>query len=78
MNKILLASSFLLLLSGCFDSEEKTYSVSELVEDTELRNEIIAKCDDNPGELALTPNCINAGEAENQASSNNSAMPSIR
>ena len=55
-------------LAGC--KEDKPQEVVQTVEwfkahDTE-RKEMIAKCKNNPGELAASPNCINAQQAQNE------------
>jgi len=76
MKKLIFAAAIPFFLSGCFDNE-KTYTVSELEDNAELRQEILAECRENPGELGLTPNCVNADEAEKKASSSSSVMPSI-
>lgn len=56
----------LTVLSGC--KEEKPVDVVQSVEwytehKTE-RAEVLAKCQNNPGELANTPNCVNASRAD--------------
>ncbi|WP_425644247.1 EexN family lipoprotein [Agrobacterium leguminum] len=53
----------MLLLSAC-SSEEKVYTVDELVADEALLTKIIGECRNNPGELRDTANCRN-GECRN-------------
>ncbi len=57
-----------LLLAICFSGcgEEKTKTVEYYMLDenaVELQTKL-KECGDNPGELGLTPNCINAAKAE--------------
>jgi uncharacterized protein YcfL len=54
----------LLLLVGCSQESERTYTVEEFVADTELLTRMISDCRDNPGELRDTPNCRNAEAAD--------------
>jgi hypothetical protein len=35
------------------------------------RKDVLEKCKNNPGELAMTPNCVNASKADNQVSMGN-------
>lgn len=51
------------VLSACH-STEPTRSVEWFVEHREELKDAIAKCESNPGELAATPNCINAKRAQ--------------
>jgi len=53
----------MLLLSACF-SEEKVYTVDELVADKVLLTKIIGECRNNPGELRDTASCRNAEAAD--------------
>lgn len=56
------------LLAACSEpSRETVVTVSEFLADESLRADQIEKCRDNPGELATTPNCRNAEEAEGKA-----------
>lgn len=57
----------MLLLAGCFEPGEGIRTVSDYLGDAELRAEQLAKCRDNPGALATTPNCRNASEADGKA-----------
>lgn len=68
--KILTAAAIIATLTGCSDSQDnsisksKNYTISELVENETLLNELVVECKNNPGELGETPNCINASAAE--------------
>ncbi|TPN81024.1 hypothetical protein FJ987_18485 [Mesorhizobium sp. CU2] len=57
---ILLAIS---ALAACSEQTERSYTVDELVADEALLSGIVAKCRNNPGELAKTTNCRNAEAA---------------
>lgn len=48
-------------LAGC--GEERIHTVEEYMADAALREAMIARCSNNPGELEKTPNCINARSA---------------
>lgn len=51
------------ILSACH-STESTNSVEWFKENRAALKETLAKCNSNPGKLALTPNCVNAGRAQ--------------
>ena len=51
------------VLSACH-STEPTHSVEWFAENPEALKAAIAKCNGNPGELAATPNCVNAKRAQ--------------
>lgn len=51
------------VLSACH-STEPTHSVEWFVEHRQELKDAIVKCNSNPGELAATPNCINAKRAQ--------------
>jgi hypothetical protein len=54
-----------MVLAGC--NEEETVQTVDWYKAHETeRLSMIKKCDANPGELALSPNCINAKKAGNQ------------
>jgi hypothetical protein len=62
------------LLAGCDD--EKISGPTQTVDwykahDAE-RKDVLAKCNNNPGELAATPNCVNAALADNKMAMGNS------
>lgn len=50
-------------LSACHPTEE-THSVEWFKENRAALKETLARCNGNPGELAATPNCINASRAQ--------------
>jgi predicted Fe-S protein YdhL (DUF1289 family) len=53
------------ILSGCFETNmTETNSVSWYKENDAERKQVLIECNDNPGELEKTPNCINAKQAE--------------
>lgn len=54
-------------LAGCFEAGEGTHTVSDYLGDDALRTAQLAKCRENPGVLAATPNCKNAAEADGKA-----------
>lgn len=56
------------LLAACSEPQSAAViTVSEFLADESLRADHIGKCRGNPGELAQTPNCRNAEEAEGKA-----------
>ena len=61
----LIVVAILSILSGC--GKEKSVEVVQTVDwykaNKAERLEMLAKCKNNPGELAATPNCINASRA---------------
>ena len=59
---VLFATS-LLVSFGCENFGEKVQTVDWYKEHKNERIAVIKKCNENPGELAATPNCINAGRA---------------
>ncbi|CAN7630561.1 MAG: EexN family lipoprotein [Agrobacterium sp.] len=59
----LVSGLMMLLLSAC-SSEERIYTVDELVTDAALLTKIIGECRNNPGELSDTANCRNAEAAD--------------
>lgn len=74
-NKIalLLAASILLALTGCNDEKDEK-PVAEIVQTVDWykahkaeRAEVLARCRNNPGELAAAPNCINASRADSSS-----------
>ena len=51
------------ILSACHPTEP-THSVEWFKENRPALKDALAKCNSNPGELAATPNCINASRAQ--------------
>ena len=56
----------LVALVACSKSE-KAYSVEDFLADEALLVEHVERCRNNPGELAQTPNCVNAAVADGKA-----------
>lgn len=56
-----------LIVSAC-SREEPARTVSWYREHAEDRKAMVARCADDPGRLAKTPNCVNASQAEGQES----------
>jgi|GEM_PF-798263 hypothetical protein len=56
------------LLAGCFHKDKSTEEIVQTVDwykaNTPERAAMRTKCNANPGELAASPNCINANRAE--------------
>jgi hypothetical protein len=67
--RYLIASVLLatLALIGCSEKEIVQTVDWYKAQDTD-RKAMIAKCKANPGELSLTPNCVNAKQADNEKS----------
>ncbi|ATS66089.1 MULTISPECIES: EexN family lipoprotein [Xanthomonas] len=65
MNKYSFIVLLMLLLAGC-DNGQPTRTVAEFKADKELRDSTLAACKNNPGEKSLTPNCINADQADTE------------
>jgi hypothetical protein len=66
---LLVVAGALAMLSGC--EEDKPAEVVQTVDwykahQTE-RDEVLAKCKVNPGELAVTPNCVNASRSDSSS-----------
>jgi predicted homoserine dehydrogenase-like protein len=66
MTALLATAATLSILAGC--KQDKPAEVVQTVDwykaNKEERIHVVAKCKNNPGELAATPNCINATRAE--------------
>lgn len=66
--KYVLSLIMMASLAACSEPSQATViTVSEFLADENLRADHIGKCRQNPGELAQTPNCRNAEEAEGKA-----------
>lgn len=65
--KQIAALLLMLPLAACLNPGEGTHTVSDYLNDDGLRAEQLGKCRENPGELAQTPNCRNATEADGKA-----------
>lgn len=70
MNKftvLLVVAGTLSMLAGCKEdkpAEEVVQTVEWYKAHKTERAEVLAKCKSNPGELAATPNCVNASRAD--------------
>jgi len=64
------------LLSACND--EATHDVQYYLDNPDDRAAKIAECANNPGEKEVSPNCVNAREADTKAMLSSKEMPSIR
>lgn len=60
-------------LGGCDNEKvsEATQTVDWYKTHDAERKDVLAKCNNNPGEMATTPNCVNALKADNQVSMGN-------
>ncbi|UQQ17150.1 EexN family lipoprotein [Xanthomonas arboricola] len=65
MQKFIYVFSLAFLLAGC-NNNEPTRTVADFKADKEQRNAVLAACKNNPGEKSLTPNCVNADQAETE------------
>lgn len=65
MKKLTLVLVVAAVLSGCDENTPVQTVDWYKAHDTE-RAEMIAKCKSSPGELAASPNCINAQKAQNE------------
>lgn len=58
------------VIAGCNEENKKSVEEVKTVDyymtNKDEMKEVLKKCNNNPGELALTPNCINAGKADNK------------
>jgi len=61
-NVVFFAVIFVLTLSGCVGEKDRT--VEWYKEHETERKAKIAECENNPGKLANTPNCVNARVAQ--------------
>ncbi|MCO8590377.1 EexN family lipoprotein [Burkholderia multivorans] len=65
MKKPALSLVILAFLAGCGESTPVQTVDWYKTHDTQ-RKDMIAKCKSSPGELAASPNCINAQQAQNE------------
>ncbi|MFA5428457.1 MAG: EexN family lipoprotein [Sulfurimonas sp.] len=67
MKKIIL-TSFLLALgfTGCGEEQTKTIEYYMQHENAQELDAKVKECKNNPGEIGMTPNCINASKAAMQ------------
>lgn len=64
------------LLFGCKD--EPVHDVQYYLDHPEERAATVSECENDPGRMALRPNCVNAGEAAKKAMFQGSSMPKVR
>jgi len=67
--KLTLITIMAVLLTAC-STQEKTYTVQELLKEPALYKKISDWCSENPAERSLTPNCINALQALHELQAN--------
>ena len=72
MRELTLCLIAIALLPGCKEDESTSTSgnvrtVEWFKSHTSERKTVLAECRDNPGELSLTPNCVNATAADDAA-----------
>lgn len=77
---LLVMSGTLSLLTGCKDEKppEVVQTVDWYKANKPERMEMLKKCKNNPGELAATPNCMNASRAESQLTWSNKNHVNIK
>ena len=68
MASILLITATVVSLAGCneADTGRQTKTVGWFFDHRDELAVTLKACRDNPGELAKTPNCVNANEARNK------------
>ncbi len=67
--KLTLITLIAVLLTAC-STQDKTYTVQELLKEPALYKKISDWCSENPAERSLTPNCINALQALHKLQTN--------
>ena len=67
--KLTLITLIAVLLTAC-STQDKTYTVQELLKEPALYKKISDWCSENPSERSLTPNCINALQALHELQAN--------
>lgn len=67
--KLTLITIMAVLLTAC-STQEKTYTVQELLKEPALYKKISDWCSENPSERSLAPNCINALQALHELQAN--------
>ena len=80
MTKLITILLGVVLVSGCNDEtskQEETKTVSWYKQNKPERKAKLAQCKENPGELMMTPNCINARKATKELTST-SGFPRVQ
>ena len=67
--KLTLITLIAVLLTAC-STQEKTYTMQELLKEPALYKKISDWCSENPSERSLAPNCINALHALHELQAN--------
>lgn len=67
--KLTLITLMAVLLTAC-STQEKTYTVQELLKEPALYKKITDWCSKNSAERSLTPNCMNALQALHELQAN--------
>ena len=67
--KLTLITIMAVLLTAC-STQEKTYTVQELLKEPALYKKTSDWCSENPAERSLTPNCMNALQALHELQAN--------
>jgi hypothetical protein len=84
--KLLIPLLLSLALSGCSKGDstaaaavaERTYTVNEFLAQPDLRKRVSSACSNDPGRMALEPNCVNVRRADHLASAGTIAdMPRV-
>lgn len=65
-NAFLFLAGTMSILVGCQDKMEAVQTVDWYVAHETERKQMLSKCANNPGELSMTPNCMNADVAANR------------
>lgn len=74
MKKIALLG-MLAIVAGC--SKDEVHDVHYFVDHPKERAAQIGQCENNPGQMRMEPNCINAGNALLKAGMLSGGMPSL-
>jgi hypothetical protein len=64
MKKLSVFLVMLVALTGCKDENQEVQTVEWYKTHEVERKAMVTTCEDNPGELAITPNCVNAKAAD--------------
>ncbi len=66
-SNLILVLGISIFLSGCFEEKtEEVHTVDWFMKNPTVLDETMKKCNNNPGELAETPNCKNAQKAQRE------------
>ena len=80
--KYLFCMLFVLLLAGCGGGDKTAQT--DVVQTVDWykahkaeRLDMLKKCNNNPGQLALTPNCVNAAKADDMVDAEKRGVPNV-